>query len=42
MLLIGTTDGYANIHAPDERVVLDELERATVAEAELFDRFAAR
>jgi cysteinylglycine-S-conjugate dipeptidase len=42
MLLIGTTDGYANIHAPDERVLLDELERATVAEAELFDRFAAR
>ncbi len=42
MLLIGATDGYANIHAPDERVLLDELERATVAEAELFDRFAAR
>jgi acetylornithine deacetylase/succinyl-diaminopimelate desuccinylase-like protein len=42
MLLIGTTDGYANIHAPDERVLLDEFEKAVVAEAELFQRFAAR
>jgi cysteinylglycine-S-conjugate dipeptidase len=42
MLLIGATDGYANIHAPDERVLLDEFERATVAEAEFFDRFATR
>ncbi len=30
-LLVGATDGYANIHAPDERVLLDELEKATVA-----------
>lgn len=42
MLLVGTTDGYANIHAPDERVLIDELERATVVEAELFARFAER
>jgi acetylornithine deacetylase/succinyl-diaminopimelate desuccinylase-like protein len=42
MLLVGTTDGYANIHAPDERVLLDELEKAIVAEAEFFGRFAAR
>jgi acetylornithine deacetylase/succinyl-diaminopimelate desuccinylase-like protein len=42
VLLVGTTDGYANIHAPDERVLLDELERAVVAEAEFFSRFAAR
>jgi acetylornithine deacetylase/succinyl-diaminopimelate desuccinylase-like protein len=42
ILLVGTTDGYANIHAPDERVLVDELERAIVAEAEFFKRYAAR
>jgi acetylornithine deacetylase/succinyl-diaminopimelate desuccinylase-like protein len=42
MLLVGTTDGYANIHAPDERVLLDELEHAIVAEAEFFGRYAAQ
>jgi acetylornithine deacetylase/succinyl-diaminopimelate desuccinylase-like protein len=42
MLLVGTTDGYANIHAPDERLLLDEFEKAIVAEAEFFGRFAAR
>jgi cysteinylglycine-S-conjugate dipeptidase len=40
MLLVGATDGYANIHAPDERVMLDELERSIVAEAAFFARFA--
>ena len=28
MLLLGTTDGFANIHAPNERVLLDEFEKA--------------
>jgi acetylornithine deacetylase/succinyl-diaminopimelate desuccinylase-like protein len=42
ILLVGTTDGYANIHAPDERVIVDEFERAIVAEAEFFERYAAR
>src|SRR5262245_2437332 len=41
MLLIGTTDGFANIHAPNERVLLDEFEKATVAEADFFGHFAA-
>jgi acetylornithine deacetylase/succinyl-diaminopimelate desuccinylase-like protein len=41
MLLLGTTDGFANIHAPNERVLLDELEKATLAEADFFGRFAA-
>jgi cysteinylglycine-S-conjugate dipeptidase len=41
MLLIGTTDGFANIHAPNERVLVDEFEKATVAEADFFGRFAA-
>lgn len=40
-LLVGTTDGYANIHGPNERVLLDEFEKATLAEAEFFGRYAA-
>ncbi len=39
-LLVGTTDGYANIHGPNERVLLSEFENATVAEAEFFGRYA--
>lgn len=39
-LLVGTTDGYANIHAPNERVLLSELERAIVAEADFLGRYA--
>jgi acetylornithine deacetylase/succinyl-diaminopimelate desuccinylase-like protein len=42
VLLVGATDGYANIHAPDERVLLDEFERAVVAEAAFFGEYAAR
>jgi cysteinylglycine-S-conjugate dipeptidase len=40
MLLMGTTDGFANIHAPNERVLIDEFESAVLAEAELFGRYA--
>lgn len=40
-LLVGTTDGYANIHGPNERVLLSEFERATLAEADFFGRYAA-
>lgn len=32
-LLFGATDGYANIHGPNERVLLSEMEKATVAMA---------
>src|SRR5262249_11791170 len=39
-LLVGTTDGYANIHAPNERVLLDEFEKAVTAEADFFGRYA--
>ena len=42
VLLVGATDGYANIHAPDERVLLDELEKSIVAEAAFFREYAAR
>ncbi|MBJ7470652.1 MAG: M20/M25/M40 family metallo-hydrolase [Solirubrobacteraceae bacterium] len=41
MLLVGATDGYANIHGPNERVLLDEFEKATLAEADFLGRFAA-
>jgi acetylornithine deacetylase/succinyl-diaminopimelate desuccinylase-like protein len=40
MLLLGTTDGFANIHAPNERVLLDEFEKAVLAEADFFGRYA--
>ncbi len=40
MLLVGTTDGFANIHGPNERLVLDEFEQATIAEADFFTRYA--
>jgi acetylornithine deacetylase/succinyl-diaminopimelate desuccinylase-like protein len=40
MLLLGTTDGFANIHAPNERVLLDEFENAVAAEAEFFRLYA--
>jgi len=40
ILLVGTADGYANIHGPNERVLLDEFEKATIAEADLFGRLA--
>ena len=42
ILLFGAQDGRCNLHAPNERVLLDELERAVVAEAEFFREFAAR
>ena len=41
ILLLGTTDGYANIHAPNERVLLDEFEKAVAVEAEFLPQFAA-
>ena len=40
MLLFGTTDGFANIHAPNERVLLEEFENAVAAEADFFGRYA--
>src|SRR5262249_47431908 len=41
MLLVGTTDGFANSHAPNERVLVDEFEKAVTAETEFFGRYAA-
>jgi hypothetical protein len=42
ILLLGATDGYSNIHAPNERVLIDEFEKAVLAQAEFFGEFAAR
>lgn len=42
VLLFGATDSYANIHAPNERVLLDELEKTTLALAEFFGEYARR
>lgn len=42
ILLYGTTDGFANIHGPNERVLVDEFEKAVLAEALLFAEYAAR
>lgn len=39
-LLVGTTDGYANIHGPNERLLLSEFANATLAEADFFGRYA--
>jgi acetylornithine deacetylase/succinyl-diaminopimelate desuccinylase-like protein len=41
-LLVGTTDGRANIHGPNERVLLDEFEKAVDAEAKFFGEIAER
>lgn len=41
ILMMGTTDGYSNIHAPNERVLIDEFEKATQAVAGFFGRYAA-
>jgi cysteinylglycine-S-conjugate dipeptidase len=40
ILLLGTTDGFANIHAPNERVLIDEFEKAVAVETEFFSRLA--
>jgi cysteinylglycine-S-conjugate dipeptidase len=42
ILLLGATDGFSNIHAPDERVLLDEFRKTVIAEAEFFQQYAAR
>jgi cysteinylglycine-S-conjugate dipeptidase len=42
ILLYGTTDGFANIHGPNERVLVDEFERTVLAETLFFDEYARR
>lgn len=42
ILIIGTTDAASGIGGPDERVIVNEFERAVVAEAKFFREFAVR
>jgi acetylornithine deacetylase/succinyl-diaminopimelate desuccinylase-like protein len=42
MFVLGSTDSFANIHGPNERVLLDEWEHAVVAEALFFHEYAER
>ena len=42
MFVFGATDSFANIHGPNERVLLDEWRKATLAEALFFDELARR
>lgn len=42
VLLFGATDGFSNIHAPNERVRLDEFRNTVVAEAAFFREYASR
>ncbi len=40
IVLGGATDGFANIHGPNERVLLDEFEKTTLAIADFLGRMA--
>jgi acetylornithine deacetylase/succinyl-diaminopimelate desuccinylase-like protein len=42
VLLFGTTDKFANIHGPNERVLVDEFEKAVLAEALFFEELATQ
>jgi acetylornithine deacetylase/succinyl-diaminopimelate desuccinylase-like protein len=42
MFVFGCTDSFANIHGPNERVLLDEWENAVVAETLFFRELAER
>lgn len=42
ILLLGATDGFSNIHAPNERVLLSEFRNTVIAEAEFFREYAER
>lgn len=42
VLLFGTTDKFASIHGPNERVLIDEFEKALYAETRFFHEYAKR
>jgi acetylornithine deacetylase/succinyl-diaminopimelate desuccinylase-like protein len=42
IFVFGATDSFANIHGPNERVLVDEWQKATVAEAVFFGELARR
>jgi acetylornithine deacetylase/succinyl-diaminopimelate desuccinylase-like protein len=41
IFVFGATDSFANIHGPNERVLLDEWQNAVLAEALFFEEYAA-
>ena len=42
MFVFGCTDSFANIHGPNERLLVDEWEKAVLAEALFFQELADR
>ncbi|MFD0559232.1 acetylornithine deacetylase/succinyl-diaminopimelate desuccinylase-like protein [Stackebrandtia endophytica] len=42
ILMFGAEDGHCGLHAPNERVLYDELAKTVIAEAAFFDEFARR
>jgi cysteinylglycine-S-conjugate dipeptidase len=42
MFVFGATDSFANIHGPNERLLVDEWEKAVLAETLFFEEFANR
>ena len=42
MFVFGCTDSFANIHGPDERLLVDEWEKAVLAEALFFEELSRR
>jgi acetylornithine deacetylase/succinyl-diaminopimelate desuccinylase-like protein len=42
ILLLGATDGFSNIHAPNERVLVKELRNTVLAQALFFHEYAER
>jgi acetylornithine deacetylase/succinyl-diaminopimelate desuccinylase-like protein len=42
MFVFGATDSFANIHGPDERLLVDEWEKAVLAETLFFQELANR
>jgi cysteinylglycine-S-conjugate dipeptidase len=42
IFVFGATDSFANIHGPNERVLVDELEKALLAETLFFEKLANR
>ena len=41
ILLFGAQDMQCNLHAPNERVLVDEIRRTVVAMVDFFERYAA-
>ena len=42
MFVFGATDSFANIHGPNERLLVDEWEKAVLAETLFFQELADR